>query len=92
MFSMLNNAAKLALVALTLTFAIGLSIVGAKAQQIDPKCAKFNFRDKIGCTCAVQNGGAIVPRSGGGWRWVSRIGHRQVNEGFVQCMRRNGRG
>jgi hypothetical protein len=82
------NAAKLAAVS-TVVFVLTTS---ADAQQIDPRCAKHKFRDQIGCTCAVQNGGVIIPRTGGGWRWVSRFGHRQVNEGFVQCMRRNGRG
>jgi hypothetical protein len=80
-------AAKLVLV----TAALALLATSAEAQQIDPKCAKYNFRDKVGCTCAVQNGGAIIPRRGGGWRWVHRIGSQAVNEGYVQCMRRNGR-
>lgn len=79
--------AKLALVVATIL----LFAANAEAQRIHPKCAKFNFNDKVGCTCALENGGAIVPRRGGGWRWIYRIGSQAVNEGYVQCMRRNGR-
>lgn len=56
--------AKLALVVATIL----LFAANAEAQRIHPKCAKFNFNDKVGCTCALENGGAIVPRRGGGWR------------------------
>ena len=85
---MLTNTAKFFVVSAILTLA-GSS---ADAQQIDPRCAKFNFRDKVGCTCALQNGGTIEPRQGGGWRWVHRRGYQSVNEGYVQCMKRHGRG
>ena len=65
----------------------------ADAQRIHPTCAKHNFRDQVGCTCALENGGAVVPRRGGGWRWVSKLAGRQtVNEAFVQCMQRRGHG
>lgn len=84
---MLANAAKL--IALSTIFA--LTVTSAEAQQIHPKCAKFNFRDKVGCTCALENGGSIVPRRGGGWRWVHRSGYQSVNEGYIQCMKRHGR-
>ena len=84
---MLTNVAKLAVVSAVL----GLIASSADAQRIHPQCAKKNFRDKVGCTCALENGGAIVPRTGGGWRWVHRIGSQPVNEGYVACMRRNGR-
>jgi hypothetical protein len=30
---------------------------GADALTIDPQCRKM--RDKVGCTCALQNGGRI---------------------------------
>lgn len=85
---MLANTAKL------LVASAVLALVGthADAQQIHPKCAKFNFRDKVGCTCALENGGSIVPRQGGGWRWVHRSGYQSVNDGYVRCMKRNGRG
>jgi hypothetical protein len=85
---MLTNIAKL----IVLSAVLGLLASSADAQQIHPRCAKFNFRDKVGCTCALENGGAIEPRVGGGWRWVHRRGYQSVNEGYVQCMKRHGRG
>jgi hypothetical protein len=86
---MFTHTAKIA-VALTVIAMLGTH---ANAQRIHPKCAKHNFRDQVGCTCALENGGAVVPRLGGGWRWVSKLGGRQtVNDAFVQCMRRHGRG
>jgi hypothetical protein len=88
-FAMLTNLAKLIVTSAILS----LAAANADAQRIHPRCAKFNFRDKVGCTCALENGGSIVPRTGGGWRWVSKTSGRQtVNDGFVQCMRRHGRG
>ena len=84
---MLTHAIKLVVVA----FALWMLPGSAEAQRIHPDCAKRNFSDKVGCTCALENGGAIVPRQGGGWRWVSRYGHRQVNDGFIACMKRHGR-
>ena len=35
---------------------------------IDPQCSKA--RDKIGCTCAVQNGGFVDPNTH--WWWSKR--------------------
>jgi hypothetical protein len=84
---MLANTAKL----FVLLAILGLSVATADAQRIHPDCAKRNFSDKVGCTCALENGGSIIPRPGGGWRWVHRMGYQAVNEGYVQCMRRNGR-
>ena len=84
---MLATAAKLALAAAVLV----LFAPSADAQRVHPRCGKFNFRDKVGCTCALENGGAIEPRPGGGWRWVHRRGYQSVNEGYVQCMKRHGR-
>jgi hypothetical protein len=85
---MLSNAAKL----FALLGVLALAVTSADAQRIHPRCAKFNFNDKVGCTCALENGGDIVPRKGGGWRWVSKTSGRQtVNDGFVQCMKRHGR-
>jgi hypothetical protein len=60
----------------------------ADALSIDPKCQKM--RDKLGCTCALQNGGRIYS---GGTRWASA---RQTNRGrptnqaFTDCIVRNG--
>jgi hypothetical protein len=84
----MRNAAKLVVVVLAAFWMLATS---AEAQRIHPNCAKHNFRDKVGCTCALENGGSIVPRRGGGWRWVHRIGSQAVNEGYVQCMKRSGR-
>lgn len=61
----------------------------AAAQQgIDPRCT--GMRDKIGCTCAVQNGGNVAAyctdRFKTGWCYPNR--HL---EGYVQCMHRFGR-
>lgn len=33
------------------------------AQDIDPRCG--DIYDKVACTCAVQNGGKIIPPPGG---------------------------
>lgn len=85
---MLANSARF----LAVSAMLALAGSNAGAQQIHPDCAKRNFNDKVGCTCALENGGAIVPRRGGGWRWVSKTSGRQtVNDGFVQCMKRRGR-
>jgi hypothetical protein len=91
---MLTTAARLALVVTMLALCVTLFAENADAQRIHPDCAKRNFRDPIGCTCALENGGIIQPRRGGtGWRWSSKIsGRERVNDAFVQCMRRNGRG
>jgi hypothetical protein len=52
------------------------------------------MKDPIGCTCAVQNGGAVAMRPGGGERWFSKRHKRApTNEAFVQCnIRARGRG
>ena len=68
---------------------LALSSTAANAQNVDPRCSRMY--DKIGCTCAVQNGG-YIPSNGKGWR----IGHfskrnRQWNEAYVECLRRWGR-
>jgi hypothetical protein len=82
---MLNNALKLAFVSVAVWMLAG----SADAQQINPRC--MNMRDKVGCTCALANGGTIEPRQGGGWRWIHRRGYQSVNEGYIQCMKRHGR-
>jgi hypothetical protein len=86
------TATKLALVAVALLLLAPFVSTSADAQRIRPECMKF--RDKVGCTCALDNGGIIQPRRGGtGWRWSSKIAKREaVNEAFVQCLRRQGRG
>ena len=59
-------------------FLIGVTAIGlclpltlrsASAQGIDPQCSEM--RDKIACTCALQNGGRIIRTVGvrkQGWR------------------------
>jgi hypothetical protein len=77
---MITGAAKLAIV----SGALCLITTSAMAQSIRPECMKM--RDKIGCTCALENGGGIRPATnGGGPRWYSRIGQTPVNEAFVRC-------
>src|SRR4051794_27578726 len=59
----------------------------ANAFQIAPQCK--TMKDPIGCTCAVQNGGAVTMRPGGGKRWFSKRHERApTNEAFVQCNKR----
>jgi len=60
----------------------------ASALDIRPECSKM--RDKIGCTCALNNGGGITAY---GKRWYSVRG-RHVNNGgypnqaFTLCVAR----
>ena len=84
----MRNVAKLVVVFAT----IWLLATSAEAQRIDPRCA--TMRDKIGCTCALENGGGVGRRPGSNRkRWYSKRGSQShVNEDFVQCMVRNGRG
>jgi hypothetical protein len=85
---MLANAAKLAVVSAVLW----LVATSADAQRIHPRCV--TMKDKVGCTCALENGGGVGRRAGTNRRhWYSkRGGAHHVNEAFVQCMIRNGRG
>jgi hypothetical protein len=64
----------------------------ADAFQIAPECK--TMKDPIGCTCAVQNGGRVTMRPGGGVRWYSKPeGRAPTNEAFVRCnIRVRGRG
>jgi len=60
----------------------------AGAQSIRPECK--TFPDKIGCTCALNNGGWMSP---GGRVVYSTIGKPpinggQVNQAFINCMAR----
>jgi len=81
---MIIGAAKLAIV--SVAFCIVTS--GAVAQAIHPDCMRM--RDKVGCTCALENGGGInPPMRGNGRRWFSRRG-AHVNDAFVQCVIRRG--
>jgi hypothetical protein len=77
------NAAKLALAAFVFT----LFAANADAQRVHPACAKV--KDKVKCTCFRENGGHIVNRPGGGRRAVI-VSMAEV-DGYIACMRRNGR-
>ena len=50
----MRNAAKLAVV----FAALWLFATNADAQRIDPRCMTMR-EDKIGCTCALENGGGV---------------------------------
>jgi hypothetical protein len=64
-----------------------LAATTAVAIQIAPECK--TMRDKIGCSCALANGGMIKYQKGGGTRWVSKLTSRQpTNEAFVKCNHR----
>jgi hypothetical protein len=64
-------------------FLVGVTIIGlcvpltpqsALAQDIDPQCS--GMRDKVACTCALQNGGQITRTVGTrkrGWRLLRRV-------------------
>lgn len=60
-----------------------LFVPEADALTINPKCQKM--RDKIGCTCALENGGHLYA---GGTRWASARGTnngRATNQAFTNC-------
>lgn len=78
-------ATKLALVAALLP----LFAPGADAQNVHPRCAKA--KDKVKCTCGVENGAVFVNRPGGGRRMIIRQGGAAVNEGYARCLMRHGR-
>ena len=60
--------------------AVVLFAHAAAAIEIDPRCR--NMHDKVGCTCAMQNGGGIHPFKR---VWFSRYARQPVNEAFVLC-------
>ena len=78
------------------TFALAGTIFIAMASQsdaagsIDPRCQSMH--DKVGCTCAVQNGGYIRGHYWftGGPRGVVRRGEGG-REAYYACMRARGR-
>jgi hypothetical protein len=63
-----------------------LLFVASPAGAQDPRCSRV--RDKIGCNCAMQNGGWFT----GSGNWVTRRGNAAPNEAFIRCMKRQGRG
>lgn len=81
---MLANTAKLSLVIAVLA----LFATTADAQQrVHRACTKS--KDKVKCTCFRENGGHIVNRPGGSRRAVI-LSMAEV-DGYIACMRRNGR-
>ena len=74
-----------------LTFVTVLAVtlpIAAQAQKIRRECLKM--RDKIGCTCALNNRGCI---SGDGDHWYSVCGHStnnnaMPNQAFTDCVKR----
>ena len=73
----------------TIYLSIHVFTAMASAQGIDPRCTAM--RDKVGCTCAVQNGGNVAPYcpdrfNKGGWCYP-----RRALDGYVACMHRFGR-
>jgi hypothetical protein len=77
---------RVARVQLAAAFGLVLLTSAAHAQRVDPRCARAG--DKIGCTCAVQNGGYIDANG----RWYANRGRRSApNDAFVQCQIRAGR-
>ena len=83
---MLATAAKLTLV----TAILVLFAPSADAQRIHPRCTKA--KDKVKCTCGLDNGGAYQTRPGGmGRRLIIRQAGQPVNDGYARCMIRNGR-
>jgi hypothetical protein len=78
---MITGAAKLAIV----SAALCVITTSALAQGIRPECMKM--KDKIGCTCALENGGVVVPATrGNGPRWYHRVGQNtHINDAFVRC-------
>ena len=63
----------------------------ASAFTVAPECAKM--KDKLGCTCAVQNGGFIRYKPGAkNPTWHSkRRTTEPPNAAFIQCQINNGR-
>ena len=79
------NAAKLALAAAVLM----LSAPSADAQRVPARCAKA--KDKVRCTCGVENGAVFIQRPGGGRRMIIRQGGASTNDGYARCLMRHGR-
>jgi hypothetical protein len=72
------------LVGASLVFTASAAIAKQQRAQmpVDPQCR--TMRDKVGCTCAVQNGGKVLPS--GRWQYSGR-----GTPAFSACMYRAGR-
>lgn len=82
---MLSTATKLVLAAALLT----LFVPDANAQRVHPRCV--NAKDKVRCTCGVENGATFVRRSDGRRRMIIRQGEAAPNDGYARCLMRHGR-
>jgi len=71
---------KMALIGMTVICLSAPAVLNsASAQDIDARCGKM--RDKVACTCALQNGGKITPPTGfkrNGW-WLRKREVRPTN-------------
>jgi hypothetical protein len=77
-------ARKLALTVLLTLVATGADAQGT--QGVHRRCLKA--KDKVKCTCFVQNNGQIVYRSGTRRAVIRSMGEL---DGYVACMTRRGR-
>jgi hypothetical protein len=69
------------------TLLVIFMVASAGAFQINPKCAVMNDRhDKIGCTCALQNGGWVRPVHGQ-WRWNYNTFHMDKVHQCIQSAK-----
>jgi hypothetical protein len=81
------SAFKGLILAMLIAVPIVLSSHAARAQKVDPRCAKM--KDPAGCTCALENGGWIRPD--GGWASAKSPNKaRPTNQAFTDCMIRRG--
>jgi hypothetical protein len=71
------------------TVALALFASAADAQRIDPRCAKA--KDRVKCTCGVENGAVFRTAPGGHRRMIIRQGNAPVNDGYARCLMRHGR-
>ncbi|MCC6887223.1 MAG: hypothetical protein IT536_01590 [Hyphomicrobiales bacterium] len=78
-------AGRLGLVAALLVF----FVPSADAQRIHPRCSKS--KDKVRCTCALDNGALTRFIPGRGRVIMYRESKQTVNEAFIRCMLRHGR-
>src|SRR5262249_44121951 len=54
----------------------------ADAQSVPARCAKA--KDKVKCTCGVENGAVFVRRPGGAQRMIIRQGGAAPNDGYAR--------
>jgi hypothetical protein len=86
---MLANSVKLALITTALALFTTFIPTNADAQRIHSRCAKA--KDKVKCTCGVENGATFRAIPGGRRRMIIREGNAAVNDGYARCLMRHGR-